>query len=95
MSAYLYASIQVTDPEAYGQYSREVAALIADHGGRFLVRGGNTVLLEGDVSPRRQVIVEFPDMEHLQAFYGSAQYRRLIAVRQSASNGTLLAIEGV
>ena len=95
MTAYLYASLEVTDPATYGAYSREVSGLIASYGGRFLVRGGTTLLLEGDGPPRRQIIVEFPDMAHLQAFYTSADYRRLIAIRQSGSRGTLLAIEGV
>ena len=45
--------------------------------------------------PQRQVIVEFPDMPHLTAFYGAPEYQKLIAVRDGASRGTLLAIEGV
>ena len=95
MAAYLYASLEVTDATAYGAYSDAVSGLIALHGGRFLVRGGDTVVLEGNATPRRQIIVEFPDMAHLQAFYTSADNRRLIALRRSAARGPLLAIEGV
>ena len=94
MAAYLVANLEITDTAGYGEYSREVCALIARHRGRFLVRGGPTVVLEGDGAPARQVIVEFPDMAHLQAFYTSADYRPLIAARQKAARGTLLAIEG-
>jgi uncharacterized protein (DUF1330 family) len=71
-----------------------VPALIAAHGGRYLVRGGAVEVLEGDRQPRRQVILEFPDMAHLKAFYTSPQYRTLIAIRQGASKGSLFAIEG-
>ncbi|MBC7941279.1 MAG: DUF1330 domain-containing protein [Chitinophagaceae bacterium] len=94
MAAYIYANVEVTDPAAYEAYRREVPALIAAHGGRYLVRGGNTEVLEGDGAPQRQVILEFPTMAQLQAFYRAPEYQRLIKVRQAASRGTLFAIEG-
>lgn len=95
MPAYLYANVEVTDPAAYETYRARVPALIAAHGGRYLVRGGACEVLEGRAEPYRQVILEFPDMAHLKAFYASPAYQQLIAVRQGASRGTLLAIEGV
>ena len=95
MAAYIYANVEVTDPVAYETYRTEVPGLIAAHGGRYLVRGGAVMVLEGTALARRQVILEFPDMAHLQAFYRSPDYQRLMAVRQGASTGTLFAIEGV
>ena len=96
MSAYLYATLEVSDPLAYEEYRLQVPALIAALGGRYLVRGGATEVLEGDAQPMRQVILEFPDMAALKAFYHSPGYQRLVAVRQGASRGgVLLAIEGV
>jgi len=95
MPAYLYAAVEVTDAIAYENYRARVPALIAAHGGRYLVRGGACEVLEGQAAPQRQVVLEFPDMAHLKAFYGSPDYQELIAIRQGASRGTLLAIEGV
>lgn len=95
MAAYLHASIEVTDPVAYEDYRREVPAVIAAHGGRYLVRGGAVEVLEGGADQRRQVILEFPDMAALKAFYDSPDYKRLRALRQSASRGALVAIQGV
>ena len=43
--------------------------------------------------PQRQVILEFPDMAHLKAFYRSPEYQELVAVRQAAARGHLVAIE--
>lgn len=94
MAAYIYGNIEVTDPDLYEEYRRDVPALIAAHGGRYLVRGGAVTVLEGGGSPQRQVILEFPDMAHLQAFYHSPEYQRLVAIRQRAATGTLVAIEG-
>jgi uncharacterized protein (DUF1330 family) len=94
MPAYIYANVEVTDPAAYETYRREVPALIAAHGGRYLVRGGAVTVLEGAGVPQRQVILEFPSMTQLRAFYDSPDYQRLVAIRQAASTGTLFAIEG-
>ena len=94
MPAYIYGNVEITDAALYEEYRRDVPALIAAHGGRYLVRGGAVSVLEGSGVPHRQVILEVPDMAHLQAFYTSPEYQRLIKIRQSASTGTLLAIEG-
>jgi uncharacterized protein (DUF1330 family) len=95
MAAYLYAELEVIDPTAYEEYRRLVPAVIAAHGGRFLVRGGAMSVLEGEVSPGRRVILEFPDRAALQAFYDSPEYAPLIALRQRAARGTLIAVDGV
>ncbi len=95
MPAYIVAHIDVTDPVAYESYRTKVPAVIAAHGGRYLVRGGAFEMLEGPAVPPRQVILEFPDMAHLKAFYNSPAYQTLVAIRQSASHGSLLAIEGL
>ena len=95
MAAYIYADVEVTDADAYETYRRQVPALIAVHGGRYLVRGGAVEVLEGDRQPHRQVILEFPDMAALKSFYRSPEYRALIAVRQCATTSHLFAIEGV
>jgi uncharacterized protein (DUF1330 family) len=95
MAAYIHGDIEVIDSEAYEQYRREVPAVIAAYGGRYLVRGGEAELLEGEGQPKRQVILEFPDVERLKAFYDSPEYRTLRALRQRASVGRLIAVEGV
>lgn len=95
MPAFIYGDIEVIDPVAYETYRAGVPALIGAYGGRYLVRGGACEVLEGHAAPQRQVILEFPDMARLKAFYDSPEYQALAAVRQGASRGTLLAIEGV
>jgi uncharacterized protein (DUF1330 family) len=95
MPAYLFASLQITDPKAFEEYRRDVPAVIAAYGGRYLVRGGGLEVLEGDAPGRRLVIVEFPDMSRLKAFYDSAEYQPLLELRKRTANSTLLAVEGV
>ena len=95
MPAYLHVEIEITDPVAFEEYRRQVPALIAAHRGRYLVRGGSPQVLEGPSERMRQVIVEFPDMAHLKAFYESPDYVPLKALRQRSSRGTLVALAGV
>ncbi|NVO04688.1 MAG: DUF1330 domain-containing protein [Rhodoferax sp.] len=95
MSAYLYGNIEIHDPVLYETYRAQVPAVIAAYGGRYLVRGGPVALLEGDIPLARQVILEFPDMRSLKAFYDSPEYGVLKAIRQQAARGSIVAIEGV
>ncbi|HJU22539.1 MAG TPA: DUF1330 domain-containing protein [Casimicrobiaceae bacterium] len=95
MPAYLVADIEVTDPEGYAECRRTVGESIAAFGGRFLARGGKTVTLEGNWSPSRLVIVEFPSIERLQAWYDSPDYAPALALRKRASVGSLVMTEGI
>jgi uncharacterized protein (DUF1330 family) len=95
MPAYLIADVQVKDPKKYDEYRTQVAATVARHGGRFIVRGGRHELLEGKWDLQRFVIIEFPSMDALKTWYRSPEYEPLIALRQSASTGALIAVEGV
>ena len=95
MAAYLIADVQVTDPRVYEDYRSRVPAIIAAHGGRYLVRGGRVEQLEGDVNPQRVVVLEFPSMAQLRAFYDSAEYRDVITIRQRSARANLFAVEGL
>ena len=94
MAAYLYGNIQIHDMALYEQYRAQVPAIIASYGGRYLVRGGAVEVVEGNVDAQRRVILEFPDMTALKAFYFSKEYAPLIAIRQKAATGSIVLIEG-
>jgi uncharacterized protein (DUF1330 family) len=94
MAAYVMGEIEVTDPATYEDYRKQVLATIQKHGGKFLVRGGKVEALEGGWSPKRLVLLEFPTMEQALKWYRSADYAPLIKVRQKASRGKLVAVEG-
>jgi uncharacterized protein (DUF1330 family) len=95
MPAYLVAEIEITDPAGYEEYRRRVPASIAEHGGRYLVRGGAVETLEGDGPSRRIVVLEFPDRAEARRWYDSTSYRELRAIRQRCSRGRVLLVEGV
>ena len=94
MPAYLIGSITVKDPAEYEEYRARVPAVIAAHGGRYVVRGGQMEVLEGDWPMSRTVVLEFPDMGSLKAFYVSTDYAPLLAIRKSCAVSNLIVVEG-
>jgi uncharacterized protein (DUF1330 family) len=94
MAAYVIGEIEVTDPAVYEDYRKQVLAVVTKYGGRFIVRGGRIETLEGGWSPKRYVALEFPSMEQALRWYRSAVFAPLIALRQKASRGTLILVEG-
>jgi uncharacterized protein (DUF1330 family) len=94
MPAYIIAEVEVTDPAGYEPYRPLAAASIARFGGRFLVRGGAAELLEGAPAPNRIVVIEFPDSETARRWYRSAEYQSALKIRQAASRGRLILVEG-
>ena len=95
MSAYVIAEIDITDPAAYEDYRRQVPDVIARYGGKYIVRGGKVESLEGGWSPKRIAVVEFPSMEQALKFYRSSEYAPLLRIRQKASRGKLVIVEGI
>lgn len=82
------------DAERFKEYAAAVPAVIEKHGGTYRVRGGDCEVLEGNWSPSRLVIIEFPDRAAAIAFYNDRDYEPLKALRHSASEGDAVIVEG-
>jgi len=95
MAAYVIANVTVKDPVRYEDYRRLVTPTVAKYGGRFIVRGGNVEVLEGEWQPNRLVLLEFPSMDQARAWWSSPEYSEARLIRQATSKGTLLLLEGV
>ncbi len=94
MPAYLIAKINVTDKEQYKEYMKLTPAAIEKYGGKFIVRGGEKVTLEGPEETRRVVLIEFPDMESAKTFWHSPEYEEAKAKRLGAAEGSFVLLEG-
>lgn len=94
MTAYLIADVEIRDAETFGKYQQAVGEVIASHGGRYLVRGGESQVLEGDWRPTRLVVLEFPDLEHANAFWRSDDYAKIIDWRRDATLSKVVLVEG-
>lgn len=95
MAAYVIARVEITDPVAYEEYRQGVPASLTPYGGRFLARGGATEVVEGDEPLRRVVILEFPSMAQLKAWYDSPEYVPLRDIRWRTARSTIIFTEGV
>jgi len=95
MKGYILAQIEVTDQEQYAKYTAATPAVIRKYGGRFLVRGGEPVVLEGSTAASRVVLVEFPSPEKARQFYYSPEYQQVRCLRSGAAQGVLIALRGV
>lgn len=94
MAAYIIVQVEVTDADAYETYKTQVPPTLEAFGGEFVVRGGAQEVLEGDWPPR-SVVLRFPDVETAKAWHSSEIYAAPKALRQSASKGNMVVVEGV
>jgi uncharacterized protein (DUF1330 family) len=95
MPAYIIVETDIHDPEQYERYKAASPGAVAAGGGKFVARGGELTVLEGDWNPNRIVILEFPDLESAKRFYDSEIYQEAKKLRDGAANLRMVAVEGV
>lgn len=93
MPALLIADIDVKDPDSYAKYRSANPDIVNKYGGRYIAVGGEVRVLEGDWIPRRTIIIEFPDMAAIMAFYKSDEYIELRKIRWDSADSKLVAFE--
>ena len=95
MTAYVIVETDITDPERYEEYKAATPTTIAAGGGRFLVRGGEHVVLEGDWQPTRLVVLEVEDLAAAKRWYESELYQEAKELRAGAAHLRMVAVQGV
>lgn len=95
MSAFVVVQVDVKDPARYDAYKKMVPPTLEKFGGRFVVRGGAVHAMEGDWSPKRFVLIEFPSVERAKAWWASPEYAEAKALRQATSDSRLIIVESV
>src|SRR3954466_1961081 len=95
MPAYLIVETDIHDPERYERYKAASPGAVTAGGGRFLVRGGELAVLEGDWEPKRLVVLEFESLEAAKRFYDSQRYQEAKKLREGAARLRMVAVEGL
>ena len=95
MSAYVIFDVEIRDMTKYQEFVKGVKPAIAAAGARYLARGGAHKVYEGDWTPRRIVVLEFPSVSAWETFYNGPTYQGLKAVRDQCSSARLVSVEGL
>jgi uncharacterized protein (DUF1330 family) len=95
MSAYVIVEIDVHDPIGYEEYKKRASATVEAHGGKYIVRGGQTEVLEGDWQPKRIVVLEFPSMDRAKEWLNCEEYREPRKMRHATARTNMILVEGV
>ena len=95
MPAYLIVNVEVNNPTRYQEYLRQVTPTVEAYGGRYVVRGGRTEVLEGNWIPRRIVVIEFSDAARARAWWESAEYASAKKIRQECAKTEMIIAEGM
>ena len=94
MKAYLIIDLHITDPHAFSRYANGIPALIEKYAGRYLVKGVEAELIEGNAKPGRSVVIEFPSIERARDFLRERQSSDLYPIWERSTRGTILLAEG-
>lgn len=94
MPAYIIVDVDIQDPLLYEEYKKLTPASIAAYEGRFVVRGGETEVLEGDWRPGRFVMLEFPSLETAKKWWASPEYAPAKAIRQRIAKTNMILVNG-
>ena len=95
MSAYLLVNVDIKDNEKYKEYLKATPSIIKKFGGKFLVRGGDFEVYEGNWNPKRLVVVKFESMQKAKQFYDSPEYNAVKELRQSSAYTEWVFVEGL
>ncbi|KRB58683.1 hypothetical protein ASE04_03010 [Rhizobium sp. Root708] len=92
--AYWIARVDVRDLERYKDYVAAGKLAFDKYGANFLARGGPITELEGQ-SRARNVVIEFPSMQHAVDCYNSPEYQIAAKIRQEIADAEMVVVEGI
>jgi len=94
MKAYLVLDFAIRDLEGFRPYIAAIPAFIEKHHGRYIVRGVEPTVIEGDWRPERMVVIEFQAREDAEAFLSDPDCQSLFRVRHETTTSRLVLVDG-
>ena len=95
MTTFVIYQADVLDPTQYEEYKARVAPNIVAAGGRYVVRGGDATVLEGELPAGRTVVLAFPTRQDALDWYHSEEYTAIKKLREGAARATLYVVDGM
>lgn len=90
MRSFLYAQLNITDRDEYKKYEEGFIKIFPKYNGEIIVIEENPIILEGQWTFTRIVLISFPSEDDLRKFYDSEEYQELAEIRKRASSGNVL-----
>src|SRR5438270_14027888 len=94
MAAYIIVEIDILDPVGYEEYKKLAGATVEKYGGKYIVRGGKTEVLEGDWKPKRIVVLEFESAQGAREWLNSEEYREPRKMRHRTARTNMILAAG-
>src|SRR5947209_9034477 len=94
MPAYVIVEIDIVDPAGYEEYKKLASATVHKYGGKYIVRGGTTEVLEGDWQPKRLVILEFGSIQRAKEWLHCEEYREPRKLRHTTAKTNMIVVQG-
>lgn len=94
MAAYVVVEITVTDPVRYEEVKRLTPPVVAQYGGKYLARGGQTEVLHGDWQPARLVLLQFDSLEQARQWESSPEYAAIKKLRDQCARVEMVLLPG-
>jgi len=91
---YWIARVDVRDSERYKDYVSTARPAFERFGANFLARGGALTELEGKARARN-VVIEFPSVQHAIDCYNSPEYQAAAKIRQEVADAEMVIVEGI
>ena len=95
MSGFAIFNIEVKKPEEYKEYIEKVKPVAEKFGGDYIIRGGETKVVEGEWTYPRTVVIKFPSYEKALEWYNSEEYKPIKQIRLDNANTNGIIIQGV
>ena len=95
MSGFAIFNIKIKKPEEYKEYIERVKPVAEKFGGDYIIRGGETKVVEGEWSYPRTVVIKFPSYEKALEWYNSEEYKPIKNIRLDNADSNGMIIEGI
>ncbi len=95
MPAYMIVYADIKDREKFiSGYAPAASKLVAEHGGKYLIRAAGSEVLEGNLKPGVSVVVsEWPDKETIHKFWNSVEYQDAKKLRDGVADCQVTIVE--
>lgn len=86
MAAFIFATVQVKDPEKWGEYGKQAGQTLVPFGGELLFRGKFVEQLAGGEPHSANAVLKFPDVQAARDWYASPAYQAIIPTRDAGAD---------